>query len=49
MGLPVQLVVAVNKNDIVARLIETGTYSVTGPVVSSLASAMDIQVTILIV
>jgi len=45
MGLPVRLVVAVNSNDIVARLINTGTYSITGPIIPSLASAMDIQVT----
>jgi len=44
MGLPIQLVVAVNSNDIVARLIATGTYSITGPIIPSLACAMDIQV-----
>lgn len=43
MGLPIQLVAAVNSNDIVARMVDTGIYCVAGPVVASLASAMDIQ------
>jgi threonine synthase len=43
MGLPIHLVAAVNKNDIVAKLIDTGVYAITGPVHPSLASAMDIQ------
>ncbi|MCP1337604.1 threonine synthase [Futiania mangrovi] len=44
MGLPVeQLVIATNANDILARTIETGTYSM-GEVVKTLSPSMDIQV-----
>jgi hypothetical protein len=44
MGLPIQLVTTVNSNDVVARMINTGIYSVSGPIIPSLAQAMDIQV-----
>lgn len=44
MGLPIKLVATVNRNDSLVRLIETGVYAVDGPVLQSLAPAMDIQV-----
>ena len=44
MGLPVQFVCCVNVNDIVARTINAGDFSVGGDVIQSHASAMDIQV-----
>ena len=43
MGLPIKIVCTVNKNDIVARIIEKGDFS-TEPVQMTLAPAMDIQV-----
>lgn len=43
MGLPVKFVCAVNQNDVVARTLSKGDYSVT-PVTATLAPAMDIQV-----
>ncbi len=45
MGLPVKLVCTVNVNDIVARTMKDGDYSMADKVVPTLASAMDIQVT----
>ncbi|KAK3599421.1 hypothetical protein CHS0354_036440 [Potamilus streckersoni] len=42
MGLPVQFVCAVNKNDIVSRTISSGDFSMT-EVTPTLATAMDIQ------
>ena len=44
MGLPVELVCAVNDNDIVHRVISSGDYSVAKRVQSTWSSAMDIQV-----
>ena len=45
MGLDINFVCAVNSsNDVVARLLESGVYSVAGGVRQTLASAMDIQV-----
>ena len=44
MGVPVELVCAVNVNDIVHRAITTGVYAVSGDVVHTLSSAMDIEV-----
>jgi len=44
MGLPIdQLIIATNKNDILARTLETGTYGMSG-VAPSLSPSMDIQV-----
>jgi len=44
MGLPVdQLIIATNKNDILTRTLETGTYGQTG-VSASLSPSMDIQI-----
>nr|XP_020662880.1 threonine synthase-like 2 isoform X2 [Pogona vitticeps] len=43
MGLPIELVTAVNDNDIIHRAIQQGDFSVSGAVMSTLASAMDIQ------
>jgi threonine synthase len=44
MGLPIdQLIIATNKNDILARTLETGTYSMEG-VSPSLSPSMDIQI-----
>ncbi|PIO12523.1 hypothetical protein AB205_0015910 [Aquarana catesbeiana] len=42
MGLPIQLVAAVNKNDIIHRAIQHGDFSL-GDTEKTLASAMDIQ------
>ena len=44
MGLPVRFVCTVNSNDIVARTVEKGDFSKAPQVVSTLAPAMDIQV-----
>lgn len=44
MGLPITLVAGVNTNNIVARTLGEGDFSVKGDVVTSLAPAMDIQV-----
>lgn len=44
MGLPITLVAGVNTNNIVARTLNGGDFSVQGSVVPSLAPAMDIQV-----
>ncbi|POI23205.1 hypothetical protein CIB84_013047 [Bambusicola thoracicus] len=43
MGLPIQLVAAVNSNDIVHRTVKDGDFSLSGRVKATLASAMDIQ------
>ncbi|KAK4318302.1 hypothetical protein Pmani_010712 [Petrolisthes manimaculis] len=43
MGLPITMVATVNTNDIVARTLSCGDFSVKGEVVKSLAPAMDIQ------
>ncbi|XP_003799278.2 threonine synthase-like 2 [Otolemur garnettii] len=44
MGLPIRLVVAVNRNDIIHRTIQRGDFSLSEAVTPTLASAMDIQV-----
>ncbi|XP_062065811.1 threonine synthase-like 2 [Lepus europaeus] len=44
MGLPIRLVVAVNRNDIIHRAIQQGDFSLSAAVTPTLASAMDIQV-----
>ena len=44
MGLPLRLVAAVNRNDIVYRTLSKGDFSKSEEVVVSLAPAMDIQV-----
>lgn len=44
MGLPITLVAGVNTNNIVARTLDGGDFSVQGSVITSLAPAMDIQV-----
>lgn len=44
MGLPIRLVVAVNRNDIVHRTVQKGDFSLCEVVRTTLASAMDIQV-----
>ena len=44
MGLPLQLVTTVNSNDIVARTVSKGDFSVTPAVTPTIAPAMDIQV-----
>ena len=44
MGLPVRLVVAVNRNDIIHRTVQQGDFSLSEAVEQTLASAMDIQV-----
>lgn len=44
MGLPITLVAGVNTNNIVARTLGGGDFSIKGDVVTSLAPAMDIQV-----
>lgn len=44
MGLPITLVAGVNTNNIVARTLDGGDFSVKGSVITSLAPAMDIQV-----
>lgn len=44
MGLPIRLVVAVNRNDIIHRAVQQGDFSLSAAVTPTLASAMDIQV-----
>nr|XP_010328656.2 threonine synthase-like 2 isoform X3 [Saimiri boliviensis boliviensis] len=44
IGLPIRLVVAVNRNDIIHRTVQQGDFSLSETVKSTLASAMDIQV-----
>lgn len=44
MGLPIRMVCAVTRNDIVARAIKDGDYSMVSEVFPTLAPAMDIQV-----
>nr|XP_038963239.1 threonine synthase-like 2 isoform X2 [Rattus norvegicus] len=44
MGLPISLVVAVNRNDIIHRTVQKGDFSLCEVVRKTLASAMDIQV-----
>jgi len=44
MGLPIQMVAAVNSNDIVQRAFATGDFSLSEKVLQTWASAMDIQV-----
>ncbi|XP_045302746.1 threonine synthase-like 2 isoform X3 [Leopardus geoffroyi] len=44
MGLPLRLVVAVNRNDIIHRTVQQGDFSLSEAVEQTLASAMDIQV-----
>ncbi|XP_047602441.1 threonine synthase-like 2 isoform X2 [Lutra lutra] len=44
MGLPIRLVVAVNRNDIIHRTVQRGDFSLSKAVELTLASAMDIQV-----
>ena len=44
MGLPVVFTCAVNSNDIVARTVTSGDFSVSRDVIATLAPAMDIQV-----
>ncbi|XP_078205063.1 threonine synthase-like 2 isoform X4 [Callithrix jacchus] len=44
IGLPIRLVVAVNRNDIIHRTVQQGDFSLSEVVKSTLASAMDIQV-----
>jgi len=46
MGLPIKLVAAVNSNDFMVRLLETGVYAADRSVLQSLAPAMDIQVSV---
>ncbi|OXB59255.1 hypothetical protein ASZ78_016890 [Callipepla squamata] len=43
MGLPIQLVAAVNSNDIIHRTVKDGDFSLSDHVKATLASAMDIQ------
>ncbi|XP_053444063.1 threonine synthase-like 2 isoform X3 [Nycticebus coucang] len=43
MGLPIRLVVAVNRNDIIHRTVQRGDFSMSEAVTPTLASAMDIQ------
>ncbi|XP_017713074.1 PREDICTED: threonine synthase-like 2 isoform X5 [Rhinopithecus bieti] len=43
IGLPIRLVVAVNRNDIIHRTVQQGDFSLSKAVKSTLASAMDIQ------
>ena len=47
MGIPIDLVACVNSNDVVARFLKEGDYSVDAgtPTKSTWATAMDIQVT----
>lgn len=45
MGIPVKFVCAVTSNDIVARAVTKGDYSMSKNVIPTLAPAMDIQVT----
>lgn len=44
MGVPVELVCAVNVNDIVHRMISTGDFTISQDVMQTWSSAMDIQV-----
>ena len=46
MGIPIDLIACVNTNDVVARFLEKGDYSVecNKPTTSTWATAMDIQV-----
>ena len=44
MGVPVELICAVNVNDIVHRMISTGDFSISQDVKQTWSSAMDIQV-----
>ena len=44
MGVPIKFVCAVTQNDIVARTVTKGDYSVADNVIQTLAPAMDIQV-----
>ena len=44
MGIPLELVCAVNANDIVHRMISTGDFTISQDVVQTWSSAMDIQV-----
>lgn len=44
MGVPIKFVCAVTQNDIVARAITKGDYSMSDSVIPTLAPAMDIQV-----
>uniref|UniRef100_A0A8C3YE33 Threonine synthase-like 2 n=1 Tax=Catagonus wagneri TaxID=51154 RepID=A0A8C3YE33_9CETA len=44
MGLPIHLVVAVNRNDVIHRTVQRGDFSLSETVTPTLASAMDIQV-----
>lgn len=44
MGLPIRLVVAVNRNDVIHRTVQRGDFSLSKAVKPTLASAMDIQV-----
>lgn len=44
MGLPISLVVTVNRNDIIHRTVQRGDFSLCEAVKPTLASAMDIQV-----
>ena len=44
MGVPVELVCAVNVNDIVHRMISTGDFTISQDVLQTWSSAMDIQV-----
>ncbi|XP_053056854.1 threonine synthase-like 2 isoform X4 [Acinonyx jubatus] len=44
MGLPIRLVVAVNRNDIIHRTVQQGDFSLSEALEQTLASAMDIQV-----
>ena len=44
MGVPVELVCAVNVNDIVHRMISTGDFTISQDVKQTWSSAMDIQV-----
>ena len=44
MGLPVELVCAVNENDIVHRAISTGVFTMSEVVQQTWSTAMDIQV-----
>ena len=48
MGIPIDLVACVNANDVVARFLDQGDYSVDTdrPTISTWATAMDIQVCI---
>ena len=46
MGLPVELVCAVNENDIVHRAVSTGVFSMSEVVQQTWSTAMDIQVTL---